>query len=153
MPRRRRAPNKWWQPSNRIWLRARSVFVSTSGSRPPPSASRGRRSTRKQQRVYYGADGKLTKLPIGEPPAAGRAGGGGPAAAGRLKEKIVENKKDDMQEYMEQAASLIQMYVPPTPAQIQQAKDAGNMALRPQPQGRCASSFQDFVQPVGSAGD
>ena len=34
----------------------------------------GRREVAKQQRVYYGADGKLTKVPMGEPkPAARRA--------------------------------------------------------------------------------
>jgi len=29
---------------------------------------KGEEKSRKQQRVYYGADGTLTKLPIGEPP-------------------------------------------------------------------------------------
>ena len=34
---------------------------------------KGEEKSRKQQRVYYGADGKLTKVPIGEPAAAGAA--------------------------------------------------------------------------------
>src|SRR4026208_191755 len=29
---------------------------------------KGEEKSRKQQRVYYGADGKLTKTPLGEPP-------------------------------------------------------------------------------------
>src|ERR1044071_1482852 len=41
---------------------------------------KGEEKSRKQQRVYYGADGKLTKLPIEQPPAqaapSGRRGRG-----------------------------------------------------------------------------
>ena len=67
---------------------------------------KGEEKSRKQQRVYYGADGTLTKVPMGSAPAApppepaGRRGG-------RVKERVVENKKDEMKEYMEQAAALI----------------------------------------------
>ena len=68
------------------------------------------------------------------------------AAAVRVKQQVVENKKSDMQEYMEKAAALIQQYVPPDPAQIQKAKDAGQM--------RCSRSrrevrveFRNYVQP------
>jgi len=105
---------------------------------------KGEEKSRKQQRVYYGADGKLTKLPIGQPQPQAAQGGG---RSGRLKKRIVENKKNEMQEYMERAAGLMQMYVPPTPALIQQAKDRGNMLLRPQPQGPIRVEFQNFVQP------
>jgi len=84
---------------------------------------KGEEKARKQQRAYYGADGKLTKIPIGEPqPEAAKGGRGG--RGGRVKEKIVENKKDEMQDYMERAVTLIHTYVPPSPAQIQKAKDA-----------------------------
>ena len=106
---------------------------------------KGEEKSRKQQRVYYGADGKLTKLPVGEPQPQAAQGGGG--RSGRLKKRIVENKKNEMQEYMERAAGLIQMYVPPPPALIQEAKDKGNMLLRPQPQGPVRVEFKDFVQP------
>ena len=97
---------------------------------------KGEQKSSKQQRVYYGADGKLTKLPMGDPPAqaAAQGGGRGGRGGGRLKEKVVENKKDEMAEYMEKAAALIHQYVPPNPEQIQKAKDAGNMA--------CASSHR-----------
>ena len=58
---------------------------------------KGEEKSRKQQRVYYGADGTLTKVPMGSAPAApppepaGRRGG-------RVKERVVENKKDEMKE-------------------------------------------------------
>jgi hypothetical protein len=108
---------------------------------------KGEQKSRKQQRVYYGADGKLTKLPIGEPQPQAAPGGGGRGRGGRAKERIIENKKDEMAEYMEKAASLIHQYVPPNPAQIQQAKDAGNMKMQPQPDGKVRIEFQNFVQP------
>ena len=36
-----------------------------------------------------------------------------------------------MQEYMEPATGLVHMYVPPDPAQIQAATDAGKLSMRP----------------------
>jgi hypothetical protein len=108
---------------------------------------KGEVKSRKQQRVYYGADGTLTKLPIGEPAAAAAAPAGRPARGSRLKQKIVENKKDEMQEYMEKAAALIHSYVPPSAELIQKAKDAGRMSVLPQPTGRVRAEFKDFIQP------
>jgi hypothetical protein len=109
---------------------------------------KGEEKSSKQQRVYYGADGKLTKLPLGEPPAqqAAQGGGRGGPGSGRLKQRVVENKKDDMVEYMEKAAALIQQYVPPNPERIQKAKDGGTMAVRQQPPG-VRVEFRNYVQP------
>jgi len=106
---------------------------------------KGEEKSRKQQRVYYGADGKLTKQPLGDPPAQAAQSGG--RRGGRVKEQVIENKKNDMQEYMEKAAALIQQYVPPNPAQIQKAKDAGQMKVQPQPDGKVRVEFRNYVQP------
>jgi hypothetical protein len=108
---------------------------------------KGEEKSRKQQRVYYGADGKLTKLPIGEPAAAADASGGRGGRGSRVKGKIVENKKDEMKDYMEKAAALIHSYVPPSADLIQKAKDAGKMSVLPQPTGRVRAEFKDFIQP------
>jgi hypothetical protein len=108
---------------------------------------KGEEKSRKQQRVYYGADGKLTKLPLGEPQPQAASGGGG-RRGGRVKEHVVENKKNEMQEYMEKAASLIHQYVPPSPERIQKAKDAGNVQLKPQPDGKARIELRNFVQPA-----
>ncbi len=107
---------------------------------------KGEEKSRTQKRVYYGADGKLTKLPLGGAPApapepAGRGGRGG-----RLKGKIVENKKDEMKEYMERAAALVQSYVPPAPADIQRAKDAGKVTVTPDSAGRVQLVFPDYLK-------
>jgi hypothetical protein len=112
---------------------------------------KGEEKSRKQQRVYYGADGKLTKVPMGEPkPAAAPSGGGGGRdrrGGGRIKENIIENKKDEMVEYMENAGKLIHQYVPPDPAQIQKAKDAKNLSVAPQPDGKVRLEFKDYILP------
>ena len=63
---------------------------------------KGEEKARTQKRVYYGADGTLQKVPMGDAAPAAQAPAGG-RRGGRLKEKIVENKKDDMKEYMERA--------------------------------------------------
>ena len=60
----------------------------------------------------------------------------------RLKEKVVENKKDDIKDYMEKAVALIQSYVPPKPEQVQAAKDAGKMAVQ-----GAKIEFKDYLKP------
>ncbi|HEY7449918.1 MAG TPA: hypothetical protein VH702_17310 [Vicinamibacterales bacterium] len=107
---------------------------------------KGEEKSRKQQRVFYGADGKLTKLPIGEPQSQAEQGGRG-RRGGRLKEKIVEKKKDEMQDYMERASALIHQYVPPSPDQVPTAKDAGTMKLSPPQQGKVRMEFPNFLLP------
>ena len=107
---------------------------------------KGEEKARKQQRVYYGADGKLMKVPMGAAPAKEAPPDRG-GRRGRVAERVVENKKDDMQDYMEQAVALIQKYVPPNADAIQKAKDAGKMTVTPPKEGILRVEFRDFVQP------
>ena len=67
-----------------------------------------------------------------------------------MKEKIVENKKDEMQEYMQQAAALIHSYVPPAPAQIQAVKDGGRLAANPQSGGKLRIEMKQYLKPGDS---
>jgi hypothetical protein len=107
---------------------------------------KGEEKARKVQRASYDADGKLVKVPMGDAPKKdaepdrdrGRRGGG------NVKERIIENKVEDMQTYMEQAAKLIAQYVPPDPALVQKAKDAGKMAMKPSGKGVTAE-FSDYL--------
>ena len=108
---------------------------------------KGEEKSRKQQRAYYGADGKVQKValtPEAKAPADPKGGGG---RGGRLKERVVENKKDEMKDYMEKAAALIHQYVPPNPAQIQQAKDGGKLTVKPGEAGRTRLEFAGYQQP------
>jgi len=110
---------------------------------------KGEEKARKQNRCYYGADGKVQKIPIEQPAAQEKPQGGRPGrrGGGALKEKVVENKKDEMQEYMKSAAALIHSYVPPKPEQIQAAKDAGRVKATPQSGGAVSVAISEYLQP------
>lgn len=91
---------------------------------------KGEVKKQEQKQCFYGADGKVQKTPIGAAPAAKpQASSGG--RGGRLKERIVENKVDEMKDYMEKVAALVHDYVPPAPARIQAAQAAGNVSTQP----------------------
>jgi hypothetical protein len=106
---------------------------------------KGEEKSRKEQRCYYGADGKLQKVPIdtGEAQQSGRGGRRG----GRLKQAVVENKKEELQDYMERAAALVHQYVPPNPDLIETSKAAGKVAVRPGTDGRIGLDFTDYLKP------
>jgi len=107
---------------------------------------KGEEKARTQKRCYYGADGKVQKVPMGDAPAAKQPAAGG-GRGGRVKAKVIENKKDDMKEYMERAAALVQQYVPPQPADIQRAKDAGKVTANPAGAGVVRLDFPDYLKP------
>ena len=71
-----------------------------------------------QKECRYGPDGKIVKTD------ASADTGGGKRKRG-LKGKIVENKIEDMKEYMDRVGSLIRRYVPPDPQTMQAAFQAG----------------------------
>jgi hypothetical protein len=107
---------------------------------------KGEEKGRTQKRCYYGADGKVQKISLDKPQQEAEEGGRGGRRGGRLKEKIVENKKDEMKEYMEQAAALIHQYVPPDAERIQAAKDAGRIAVNPQADGKARLVISQYLQ-------
>jgi hypothetical protein len=61
--------------------------------------------------------------------------------------EVVENKKDEMKDYMERATALVQQYVPPQPADIQRAKDAGKVTANPASAGLVRLEFPDYLKP------
>ena len=105
---------------------------------------KGEEKARTQKRCYYGADGKVQKTPMGEPAAAADASARG-GRGGRVAARVVENKKDDMKDYMEQASALVHKYVPPDPEDIQRAKD--RMKVDPPAAGRVRLTFTDYLLP------
>jgi len=106
---------------------------------------KGEEKARTQKRCYYGADGKIQKVAMGESPKPAPAPPSG-KRGGRVKEKVIENKKSDMQEYMERAAALIHQYVPPAPAPIQKVKDAGKLTVKPIDAARVRFELKDYLQ-------
>lgn len=92
---------------------------------------KGEVKKQEQKQCFYGADGKVQKTPIGAAPAAKQEPSGGGGRGGRLKQNIVENKVEDLKDYMEKVAALVHDYVPPAPAKIQAAQAAGNVSTQP----------------------
>ena len=92
-----------------------------------------------QSMCRYGPDGKVAKTPTSAPPP--------PPSGGRMKQRIIENKKEEMQDYMGQVKTLLAKYVPPDPQKISQAVQAGKASLNPNPGSQSvAITFKDYAQ-------
>jgi hypothetical protein len=105
----------------------------------------GEEKSRKQQRCYYGADGVLQKVVVEASPTPEKKFG--------LRGRIIANKTAELTTYMQSAVSLVKSYVPPDPARIQAAKDAGNVSidvLAPRQSARI--NFRDFQKPGDNLG-
>ena len=101
---------------------------------------KGEEKARKQNRCYYGADGKVQKVSLDQAPAPEQAPSGrGGRRGAKVKEKVVENKKDEMKEYMQQAAALIHSYVPPDPRRSRPPRTPGGLRPTRRLRARCAS--------------
>jgi hypothetical protein len=102
---------------------------------------KGEEKSRTQNNCYYGADGKLQKTPVAAAPASDSKKQRG------LKGRAAENKKEDISESMQEAVGLVKQYVPPDPARIQAAKDAGKLSVTPpDPQGRVQVVIKDYLK-------
>jgi len=106
---------------------------------------KGEEKSRKQERCYYGADGVLQKVEVDATPA--------PAAKRGLRGKIIENKKEELADYMKQAVELVKSYVPPEPARIQAVADAGKVNLALLEAGkRVRVNFPGYLKPGDNLG-
>lgn len=82
---------------------------------------KGEEKSNTQQRCYYGADGKLQKVPLAPAPEEKQARG--------IRGKIAEKKKAELTGYMKQAVELVKKYVPPDHDAIEKVKNAGNISV------------------------
>src|SRR5271167_3440204 len=86
----------------------------------------------------YGPDGQVQKTLTSPPPEE--------PSGGRLKQRIIEKKKAEIEGYMEQVKGLLSIYVPPDPQGMEQAYQAGKFALNPVP-GAMNLVFTDYAEP------
>lgn len=63
-----------------------------------------------------------------------------------MKQRMIEKKKAEMEQYMGEVKELLGMYVPPNPQKIEQAKQAGNVSLNPAG-GMVNLVFRNYAQP------
>jgi hypothetical protein len=85
---------------------------------------------RKQQhfQVRMGPDGKPQKTSLDPAPSAQQDSGG---RHGRLRERVVEKKKEEYEDYAERMKSLAERYIPPDKDAIQEAYSKGNISITP----------------------
>jgi len=91
-----------------------------------------------QKLCQYGPDGQVQKTPIGPPPE--------PPSGGRLKQRVIEKKKAEMMDYMDDVKAVLAMYVPPDPERMQQAFQSGKVSFNPVG-GVVNLVFTDYAQP------
>lgn len=92
---------------------------------------KGEQKKQEHFQVRLGPDGKPLRQSLDPTQEASSSGGGG--RHGRLKEHVVEKKKEEYKEYADQIKSLIQQYVPPDKDMLQQAYQQGNITLGAEP--------------------
>lgn len=133
-PQQRAAMLQQWLKASQAQLRAYEWIETTV------IAKDGQEKSRKQNRVYYGADGKLQKVPLADPDAqpAGREG--------RLGKRVKEAAREEITGYMQSAVELVHEYVPPDPARIKQSVDAGKFSASPSGQ-QVRLDFRDYLKP------
>ena len=93
----------------------------------------------KQNLCSYGPNGQVQKVPIGEQQQQQPSGG-------RLKQRVVEKKKEEMQDYLQQAKSVISLYVPPSSQRMQKAFEQHNVSIVPGG-GVAQLVFKNYAQP------
>ena len=86
---------------------------------------KGEQKKQEHFQVRLGPDGKPQKTSLDPPPQppSGRQG--------RLKEHVIEKKKEEYSDYANQMKALAQQYVPPDKDMIQQAYAQGNISMSP----------------------
>jgi hypothetical protein len=95
----------------------------------------------KQFLCQYGPDGQVNKTQLGsQQPQQAQQGGG------RLRQRIVEKKKEEMEDYMGDVKGILALYVPPDPQKMQRAFQSGNVSLTPG-NGTASIVFKNYAQP------
>ena len=72
---------------------------------------------------HYGPDGQVQKSLISPPPEQ--------PSGGKMKQRIIAKKKEEMKDYMGDVKALLGQYVPPDPQKMQAAYAAGKISLNP----------------------
>jgi hypothetical protein len=97
-----------------------------------------------QFQVQIGPDGQQQKTELNPQPPAQPSGG-------RFKQRIVEKKTDEFQEYGQQIAALGKQYAQLDPQALQQAYEQGNISMQPNPAaGTTSLVIKNYLKPGDS---
>ncbi len=97
---------------------------------------KGEVKSAKDNLCRYGQDGKVQKAVIGTPPKQKEVHG--------IRKSIANNKKEELTDYMERAASLINHYVPPSLTAMQAAFEAGSVSVGQAGPGRVELQVRNY---------
>ena len=140
-PQQRVANLKAWMTASQQQLRTYEWIETTV------VLNKGEEKSRKQNTCYYGADGKVQKVPVGDSTEEKSGGPPGILIPGKIIKKVAANKKEEMTQYMKNAVQLVQSYVPPDPALIQRSTDAGKLSVSMlEPNRRIRLDFGDYLK-------
>lgn len=98
-------------------------------------AYKGEEKSTKDEQVRYDAAGKLSKTPIAATAPDQKKG---------LRGKVAENKGEELKEYMGAVVKLVEQYVPPAPADIQEAFKAGKVMVGNDAAGLTRMEFRNY---------
>ncbi|TPG34808.1 hypothetical protein [Flavobacterium pectinovorum] len=110
------------------WIETTTVFL------------KGEQKSVKQKQCYYAVDGKLTKVETGGSTQTKQKGG--------IRGKVIENKKEEMSDYIKKAIAKIQTYLPPVSEKIQKVYEAGQTTVQIlEPNTEFKLSFPNYNEP------
>ena len=101
-------------------------------------AFKGEEKSTKDEQVRYDAAGTLQKTPIAATSPDKKKG---------LRGKVVANKVEDLKAYMGSVVKLIEEYIPPAPADIQAAFQAGKVMTGKDAAGLTRMEFRNYKVP------
>ena len=140
-PQERIAMLKQWLQASQAQLRSYEWVETTVISQG------GAEKSRQEKQCYYGADGRVQKMPLSQS-SSEKGGPPGVLPFGKLARKAAENKKEEVTAYMTRAAELVHAYVPPDPGRIQQSVDTGKASVNVVQPGRLVRlDFRDYLKP------
>jgi len=89
---------------------------------------KGEQKKTQNYQVRMGSDGKPQKTSLDQPAQQQQSAGG---RGGRLKQRVVEKKKEEYEDYAESMKALAGQYIPPDKDAIQAAYAKGNISFAP----------------------
>jgi hypothetical protein len=108
--------------------RNKQAFAQYTWAEQVTISLKGEQKKQEHFQVRLGPDGKPQKTSLDPPPPADSG-----AQGGRLKQHVVEKKKEEYKDYADQIKELIQQYVPPDKDMLGQAYQKGNIVVGSQP--------------------
>lgn len=112
----------------------------------------GEQKSATTKRCYFGVDGMLQKVTLGQTTTEGTHMPG-ILPLGMLFNRIAANKKKEMSEFIENSVALMKDYLPPNPALIQRSVQAGLLGIQVlDPNSRVQLNFGSYFKPGDNLG-